>query len=165
MHIRTMQIEAHTAYTQWLSSEPWDFFLTMTDPGLSHPEAMYKRTRYAMNLMNTALYGKKFHKRGKGIEYVIGLERQKRGSVHSHSLIRLPDHDAKCRDQFPLGYWHKTINDLGGYSRIEVPNDNIKTVDYVTKYVCKEGELTFSETFNPNAPRSINHTLLGRTKK
>jgi hypothetical protein len=132
----------------------------MTDPGLSHPEAMHKRTRHGMNLISTSLYGKNWRRKGKGIEYVIGLERQKRGSVHSHTVIRLPDHDARDKIQFPLGYWNKVINDLGGHARLELPNDSMKTVDYVTKYVCKEGELFFSDTFVPSAPKAYSHTLL-----
>jgi hypothetical protein len=156
-----MQAEAHTAYTQWLSSEPWDLFLTMTDPGLSHPEAMYKRTRYAMNQINKSLYGKHFYKKGLGIEHVIGLERQKRGSVHSHTLIRLPHHNVKDRNEFPLGYWHARINKLGGFAKLELPNDSINTVDYVTKYVCKGGEIYLSETFIPSAPKAYSHTLFG----
>lgn len=161
MHPRTMQIHAHTAYTQWLSLEPWDLFLTMTDHTICHPEKMVKRTRHAMHLINKSLYGNNYRRRGKGIEYVIGIERQKRFSAHSHTIIRFPDHDVRDPNQFPLGYWHKTINELGGRAKLELPLNSLAICDYVTKYVCKEGELYFSETFNPAMPKAFSHTLLG----
>lgn len=164
MQIREMQNNAREAYTAWLSSEPWDAFLTLTDPGLSHPEAMYKRTRYFMNQVNKSLYGKHYYRRGQGIEHIIGLERQTRGSIHSHSLIRLPDHDAKDKTVFSLRRWQKFAQKLGGYAWLEAPNDSIKTVDYVTKYVCKGGEIYLSETFNPSMPRAYSQTLIGSSK-
>lgn len=161
MDVRTMQIEAHQAYTQWLGSRPFDLFVTLTDPGLSHPEHMYKRTRYLMALMNRKLYGRNWKKRTDGIEHVIGLERQKRGSVHSHSLIRIPTLDVRDREQFPLTYWHKVVNSLGGHGKIELPKSQSDVVDYVTKYVCKEGEIYLSDNLNPMAPREYSHSLLG----
>lgn len=161
MHIRTMQIEAHQAYTDWLGGRPWDLFLTLTDAGLSHPEHMYKRTRYFMSLINRKLYGRNWSKRTEGIEHVIGLERQKRGSVHSHSLIRIPTLDVRDRHQFPLSYWHRVANDLGGFAKIELPKCQGDVVDYVTKYVCKEGEIYLSYSLNPEAPRCYGDSLLG----
>jgi hypothetical protein len=162
MDLRTLQLEAHKEYTGWLSNEIWDCFLTLTDPGLSHPEAMYKRTRYYMNTINRFLYGRNFYKRGQGIEHVIGLERQKRGSVHSHSLIRFPDHDISDRNQFNIIDWNQRANDLGGWAKLERPRDSKQTVDYVTKYVCKGGEIYISENFNPRSPNAFSHTLLGQ---
>lgn len=164
LHIRTIQQEAHKAYSQWLSAEKWDAFLTLTDPGLSHPEAMYKRTRYFMNQVNKSLYGKNYWKRGQGIEHVIGLERQTRGSVHSHSLLRLPDHDSRDPSVFSLRHWQKVAQDLGGHAWLEVPKDSFDVVNYVTKYVIKGGEIYLSETFNPSAPKAFHHTLLGVSK-
>lgn len=161
MELRQLQTEAHRAYSEWLSSEKWDCFLTLTDPGLSHPEAMYKRTRYFMNSVNRKLYGRNYYKRGQGIEHVIGLERQKRGSVHSHSLIRLPDHDIKDRSQFSVIQWNEFAQELGGWAKLEMPRSSADTVDYVTKYVCKGGEIYLSETLNPSQPKSFSRSLLG----
>lgn len=162
MELRDLQVAAHQGYTDWLAAEKWDLFLTLTDPGLSHPEAMYKRTRYFMNCINRQLYGRNFYKRGQGIEHVIGLERQKRGSVHSHSLIRLPDHDIRDPGQFSIITWNRKAGELGGWAKLERPRDSAHTVDYVTKYVCKGGEIYLGETFNPNSPRAFSQTLLGQ---
>jgi len=154
--------ESRKAWSDWLSTEPWDVFLTLTDPGLSHPEAMYKRWRYFENNVNRKLYGNNFKRRGQGIETVVGLERQNRGSVHAHGLIRLPDHDAKDPGQFSWRYWQKFATELGGWARLDIPRSNKDVVDYVTKYVCKEGDLILGSNFNPNAPRSTAQTLLGQ---
>jgi hypothetical protein len=133
----------------------------MTDPGFPAPETMYKRTRYALNQINRSLYGPKFWKRGKGVEYVIGLERQTRGSVHSHTIVRFPEHDINDPTHFSLRYWANFFNELGGWSKLERPNHSERTVQYVTKYVCKEGEIYLSETLVPSAPKAFHHTLLG----
>lgn len=150
---------AREAYTEWLSAEPWDFFLTLTDPGLSHPEAMYKRTRFFLNQVNKSLYGNKWWNRTDGIEHVIGLERQTRGSVHSHTLFRLPDHNALDPAVFSMKQWQRFAQELGGYAWLEPPTDSEKTTDYVCKYVTKEGEIYISKGFNPHFPRHFSHTL------
>lgn len=151
------------AWADWLSHEPWDVFVTLTDPGLSHPEHMAKRFRYFENSINRTLYGNKFRKKGLGIETVVGLERQARGSVHAHGLVRLPDHDARNPQHFSLRYWQKFATDLGGWARLDVPRNSTDVVAYVTKYVCKEGDLILGRTFNPNNPRTVDKSLLGRT--
>ena len=150
------------AWAHWLSSERWDLFVTLTDPGLSHPEHMAKRFRYFENCVNRHLYGSKFRRRGQGIETVVGLERQQRGSVHAHGLVRLPDHDISNPRHFSLRYWQKFASDLGGWSRLDRPRNSSDVVAYVTKYVVKDGELIIGPNFNPNKPRSVDGTLLGR---
>lgn len=155
--------EARDAWAHWLSAEKWDVFLTLTDPGMSHPESMYKRWRYFVNNVNKSLYGRHFYRRTPGIEEVVGLERQQRGSVHAHGLIRLPDHDVNDPTQFPWKYWQKFASDLGGWAMLDIPKSSDAVVDYVTKYVCKEGDLVIGPGFNPNRPRTRAHTLLGST--
>lgn len=150
------------AWSQWLSAEKWDVFLTLTDPGLSHPEHMYKRFRYFENSVNRKLYGNHFKRRGKGIETIVGLERQQRGSVHAHGLIRLPDHDAKNPTQFSWRYWQKFASELGGWARLDIPRSNTDVVAYVTKYVVKDGDLVIGDNFDPNNPRIVENSLLGR---
>ena len=157
----TLQGKAREEWSRWLSSAPWDLFVTLTDPGMSHPEHMTKRSRYLEALMNRALYGNHHERRGQGIETVTGLERQKRGSVHSHMLVRFPDHDIRDPDQISLRYWQRKAADLGGHSYLTVPKSQNDVVDYVTKYVVKEGELVLGPMFDPNRPRSLAATLLG----
>lgn len=135
--------------------------MTLTDPGMSHPEHMTKRWRYLENTINYDLYGKGFRKRREGIETVVGLERQQRGSVHAHGLIRLPDHDVNDPEQFSWKHWQKWFSSLGGHAKLDIPRCSADVVSYVTKYVCKDGDLHIGPNFNPNTPRAYSHTLLG----
>ena len=123
---------------------------------------MYKRFRYFENSVNRKLYGNHFKRRGKGIETIVGLERQQRGSVHAHGLIRLPDHDAKNPTQFSWRYWQKFASELGGWARLDIPRSNTDVVAYVTKYVVKDGDLVIGDNFDPNNPRIVENSLLGR---
>lgn len=159
-HRVTLQGQAREAWAGWLSAAPWDVFFTLTDPGMSHPEHMAKRARYLEANINHALYGNHYRRRGQGIETVTGLERQQRGSVHAHMLMRLPDHNVRDRSQFSLGEWKRFADGLGGWSWPEIPRSQEDTVAYVTKYVVKEGDLMLGPMFNPNAPRTVAHSLL-----
>jgi hypothetical protein len=162
------------AWSAWLCAEPWDLFWTQTDAGMSHPEHMTKRVRYLENCINESLYGKNFKRKNQGIETVWGIERQTRGSVHAHGLIRLPNHDAKDPNQFSLEYWKDFSSELGfkfdpktgkripgGWSFIEVPKSQDDVARYVTGYVIKDGELIIVPNFNPNWPRTFSQTLFG----
>lgn len=160
------------AWAEWLSAEPWDAFVTLTDPGLSHPEHMSKRCRYLETQINEHLYGRNFRRKGKGIETIWGLERQTRGSVHAHGLVRLPDHDITDPNQFSLRYWQDFASKLGydrrtrkpsGFARIDLPRSTDDVVDYVTKYAVKGGEIIIGPNFRPSNPRTVDQTLLGRT--
>ena len=124
---------------------------------------MYKRFRYFENSVNRRLYGNNFKRRGQGIETICGLERQTRGSVHCHSLIRLPDHDVKDPLQFSWRYWQKFATELGGWARLDIPKSNADVVAYVTKYVVKDGDLIIGDNFDPGKPRTVSQTLLGKS--
>lgn len=159
------------AWIDWLCVEKWDAFVTLTDPGLSHPEHMSKRWRYLERCINESLYGKNFRRKGKGIETIVGLERQTRGSVHAHGLVRLPDHDINDPEQFPLRYWQDFASKLGyckatrkpsGFARFDLPRSQGDVVDYVTGYAVKGGEIIIGPAFRPSVPHTYGQTLLGR---
>lgn len=152
--------DARHAWGQWLAKAPWDVFVTLTDPGYPHPETMVKRARYLEASVNDGLYGKGWHRKGQGIETVTGLERQKRGSVHTHALWRLPDHQARDRSQFSLAHWQKFASSLGGYAWLQIPRDSADVAAYVSKYVVKDGELVLGDRFQPEAPRTYAQSLL-----
>ena len=116
---------------------------------------------YFENSVNRSLYGNNYRRRGQGIESVVGLERQQRGSVHAHGLIRLPDHDATDPLQFSWRHWQKFASELGGWARLDIPRSNTDVVAYVTKYVVKDGDLVLGENFRPNAPKSYGMTIPG----
>ena len=126
---------------------------------------MLKRTRYFCAKVNDSLYGKRWQRRGEGIEYVTGLELQKRGSCHSHSLLRLPDHDVHDREQFSLAYWQQFATRLGGYAWLQIPRETADVTAYVTKYVLKDGELVLSDNLNPWTPRTYGTSMLAAAER
>ena len=161
MYARAAPGAVREAWSEWLSAAPWDLFLTLTDGGYPHPEAMLKRGRYFCSKVNDNLYGRNWLKRGLGVEFVTGVELQKRGSCHTHSLIRLPHHDVRDREQFSLARWQRFATSLGGFAWLEVPKSTADITAYVTKYVLKDGELVLSPNLNPWQPRTFGTSLLG----
>jgi hypothetical protein len=172
-----MKIQATEAYTDWLSSAPWNLFVTITSARNATPETMLKETRWFMNKTNKHLYGKNWFKRTQGIEHVIGLERQKRGAMHSHSLVRFPDHDMtpdllrwlrhtalgkKIQNPSAHQQAFPYHGGLSGWSKIEIPRDQADITGYVCKYVTKEGDIYISASFDPSAPRTYSQTLMGQ---
>jgi hypothetical protein len=154
---------ARAAWAKWLSSGRWDVFVTLTDPGYPHPETMVKRCRYLEAKVNDSLYGRSWKRKGRGIETVTGLERQRRGSVHTHAIWRLPDHDASDPVQFSLRHWQRFASELGGFAWLQRPRSSADVVAYVSKYVVKDGELVLSPRLNPWVPRMFDDTLLAGT--
>ena len=118
--------------------------MTLTSEKQTHPEAMAKRFRYCSNKLSDHLYGKHWGNRGLGTQWVVGLERTKRGWPHAHACVRTPLVDARDRDQLDWGYWQRWFSETGGHCWLEPVRSQAAVVAYVTKYVVKDGELELS---------------------
>ena len=135
------------AWGSWIAAQPWDLFVTLTSEKQTHPEAMLKRFRYCTHKVNDHVYGRRWQRRAEGLQWVAGIERTKQGWPHSHAVVRFPGRDirgAEGRNVFDLGYWQKWMSNTGGYSWLELPRSEQAVVQYVTKYVVKDGELELS---------------------
>ena len=155
MDSRTLELEAREGWNVWLSSRPWDLFVTLTSDHRTHPEALHKRLQYCCNTMCDELYGRAVRrKRRNPIEYVNGIERHKTGWPHSHALLRLPGVDVSDREQFSLAEWQKWITGTGGFAWLSPPRSQGDVVSYVTKYVTKDGELALSDNLSPAVDRT-----------
>lgn len=135
------------AWGSWIGSQPWDLFVTLTSEKQTHPEAMLKRFRYCMNKASDSLYGRSRKPSDARSQWVVGLERTKRGWPHSHAVVRFPNVDIRGpegRARFDLGYWQKWFSETGGFAWLEIPRSEQAVVQYVTKYVVKDGELEVS---------------------
>jgi len=139
--------ETRDAYADWISSEPFDVFLTVTAADRTSPEAMLKRTRYILSRWSRHLWGNNAHRKGLKFEGVIGIERTKAGNPHSHSLIRLPD--AQAGLPLPLAILQDIASATGGFCKVESPRQQADVASYVAKYVTKEGELYFTPGWTP----------------
>lgn len=135
------------SWGDWIGAQPWDLFVTLTSEKQTHPEAMLKRFRYCTHKVNDHVYGRRWERRGEGVQWVAGLERTKQGWPHSHAVVRFPGRDirgAAGRNIFDLGYWQGWMTDTGGFAWLELPKSEQAVVAYVTKYVVKDGELELS---------------------
>lgn len=136
------------AWSEYLSGQEWDLFVTMTSVKKTHPEALLKRWRYSANIISDHVYGNHWDRRGLGLQWVVGLERTKQGWPHSHALVRFPLVSIKGQEGkaiFDLGYWQKKLTDLGGFVRLDQPRSKLAVVNYVSKYVTKDGDLYWSD--------------------
>lgn len=142
------------AWAEWIGRQPWDLFVTVTSERQTHPEAMLKRFRYCMNTASDHVYGKHWDRRGTGLQWLVGLERTKRGWPHCHAVVRFPNFDLRG-DQgkaiFPLAYWRDKFSD-GGFAKLDLPRDVDACIGYVSKYVTKDGDLHWSANCEFPAP-------------
>jgi hypothetical protein len=149
--IRCQSAAIREAWSGFLSQRPWDLFLTLTSEKRTHPEALHKRFRYCCNLIGRELYGRVGTRHGNPIEYVNGIERHKSGWPHSHAVMRIPGVDLVDQEQFSLAIWQARITDTGGFSWLSRPRSSDQVVDYVSKYVTKDGELLLSDNLSPGS--------------
>lgn len=150
------------AWGSWIGGQPWDLFVTLTSEKQTHPEAMLKRFRYCMNKASDHVYGRRWSERGLGMQWVVGLERTKQGWPHSHAVARFPGVDIRGqegRQVFDLGYWQKKMTSTGGFSWLQIPRSEQAVVQYVTKYVVKDGELELSPTVEFAGAPGYQHLL------
>jgi len=142
-----LQPSLRATWADWISAQPWDLFVTLTSEKQTHPEAMLKRFRYCMRKASDHVYGKNWERRGTGLQWLCGLERTKQGWPHSHAVVRFPDLELASQDGrrvFDLGYWNQKFSETGGFSYLSLPRSETAVVAYVSKYVCKDGDLEWS---------------------
>lgn len=154
----------------WLSGEPWDAFLTMTQdvngtlqragpspllteetriwkrPRLAHPEQLLKRFNVCREKFNRARYGRNWRKDDRNaMSAVIGVERHANYSAHAHALLRIPG--GLTADE--ARSWQLVFTETGGFCKLELPRSQTHVLSYVTDYVTKRGELEFTANFEP----------------
>jgi hypothetical protein len=62
-------------------------------------------------------------------------------------VVRFPGTDIRGQEGraiFDLGYWQRWMTDTGGFAWLQIPRSEQAVVQYVTKYVVKDGELELS---------------------
>jgi len=126
----------------------WTWFGTFTfkEP-VSRSGAERDWNRFIREL-NTIRFGKRYQARGETITYAKGIEYQKRGVIHLHTLIGLL---VPRMNQFDaMKIWERCgslieVNGVDvprtGYSRIYEYDASRGGLYYITKYVSKGGEI------------------------
>lgn len=148
MKSQALPVSLRSAYGDWIAGQPWDLFVTMTSEKQTHPEALLKRHRYCMNKISDHVYGNNWERRGLGVQWLVGMERHKSGWPHSHAVVRFPLVDIRGQEGkaiFDLGYWRNWMTETGGFVRLDQPRSQQAVVQYVSKYVVKDGELHWSD--------------------
>jgi len=122
-------------WVSFLGGYRWDWLGTFTfREGRVHAEAADKLFRVFISKANRVKYGRRWHKKGLGISWVRGLERQRRGTLHYHALL---SGVGELRRLTYMDLW----NELAGFAKIEPPRSRADVVRYVSKYVVKGGEI------------------------
>lgn len=134
------------AYAEWLAAAyPWQWFVTMTSRNRTHPEAMVKRFRLAVSMMERKYLGRRPAMRDR-IVWVLAEERHKNGNPHLHALA-WQRHDLNAWSRRSRTEFKQLLQDLSGWSKVEPPNHSGSVCGYVAKYLAKDGELQFSWTY------------------
>jgi hypothetical protein len=138
-HVKQVQTLG-VAWAGYILSLPLEFnwFCTQTFRDLVHPERGDKLHRVFMNKLNMEIWGNHYHKdKLKGVVWIRGSERQKRGALHYHTLVAGVPPDVKRLKYMDI--W----NELAGFAKIETPREVLNTAVYLTKhaYAFKEGNI------------------------
>lgn len=131
------------AYASFLADYPWQWFCTFTFEFPPHPESANKKFRLWVNRINRALYGCRAQKHKRSVFWVLALEYHKTGVIHFHALL---GDVTDLNTQFSRFEAMKLWESIGGYARIYPIDEKLEAVtSYVSKYVIKGGEISFSE--------------------
>jgi len=138
------------AWVEMISRHEWQWFGTFTFREEVHPEKADKLFRLWCALLDESHIGKRWRKHpDKRLQWVRGLEWQKRGVLHYHALIRnLPAYRDGLEDrQRCAAEWDK----LAGFAYILPVAEIGGVAGYISKYCSKGGEVDFSFNCTPQA--------------
>jgi hypothetical protein len=127
----------------WLAKYNWQWFCTFTFKNPPHPESANKKFRLWINRLNRGLYGCRAQKKGQSVYWVLALEYHKSGVIHFHALLSNEvDLNETCSRFEAMERWEK----IAGIARIYPIDEHLeKVTSYVSKYVLKGGEISFSD--------------------
>ena len=136
--------DLRAAWASYLTTYPWQWFVTLTFKDEVHPEAARKRYGRWIDYVNRQAYGSRYRKRTKGVFWALAAEPQKRGVLHYHALVgdvenlnnRVSRKDARNR-------WYE----IEGIGRVDPITHTMGAVtNYVSKYITKGGDIELSES-------------------
>ena len=129
-------------WSSFLTRFDWQWFGTFTFREEVHPEKADKLFRLWCALLDESNLGagwwrpqKKKHR----VQWIRGLEWQKRGVLHYHALLRnLPAYRIGLQDR---QHWASEWDRLAGFSKLETPESQDDCASYVAKYCSKGGQV------------------------
>lgn len=143
---RIIKVELCDAWLNWMVDiRLWSSFLTLTygdnNAGIYEGKPPYvsvdralKDWRWLIHSINKEVFGANCHRKvgHSYFSYLLGIERQGRDVVHFHALTDRP---------IPYTRVHDLWNMNCGFAYIKEVEDRSRAVEYVTKYVLKDGEV------------------------
>lgn len=108
-------------------------FVTTTFKEETSLNSVLRRHGFVTQQINRKLFGNNWRRRGEGVSYVIGIEPQSRGVLHSHAVWDLPF--------VPYDVVHGLEKRIGGRIWIEPVTDASGVGYYVSKYAVKSGSV------------------------
>lgn len=137
----------HDAWSEFLKTQPWQWFVTFTFKEEIHPEAASKLFNLWINKLNRTLYSKRWKKSKQGgCKWVRALEWQKRGVLHYHALIA----NVGYADRVTwANYWTELgESSKAGFIKIDQYDESLGGAEaYLSKYVTKDGDIDISPNF------------------
>lgn len=134
------------AYGEFLASwYPWQWFCTFTSAKPTHPEALLKAGFHWLHKLDRQLEGRRPKPASRTV-CCFAVERHKSGQPHMHAILyhhRDLNHIAMRRDWQKV--WHEEMQ--MGFAKVEAPQSAERAARYCGKYLAKEGELYFSDSF------------------
>lgn len=137
----------HEAWTEFISTQDYQWFVTFTFKEEIHPEAADKLFRVWINKLNRSLYGQRWRKHPPyGVKWVRALEWQKRGVLHYHALIANVGYQS--RELWAAVWTELGVDSKAGFIKIDQYNEALGGAEaYLSKYVAKGGQVDISPNF------------------
>jgi len=147
---RSARPSLHEGWVEFITRHNWQWFCTFTFREEVHPEKADKLFRLWCALLDESILGRYWHRKNKRymrVQWVRGLEWQKRGVLHYHALLRniAPYRDGSTDRLF----WAEEWNRLAGIARIYPVDDVAGAAGYISKYCAKGGEVDFCAALSP----------------
>ena len=139
------------AWREWISKIPWRAMITLTvkDPFMK-VESLINSYMRLVRYVNKEVFGNNYTRivHHSYFDYLVGVERQKRGAPHLHVLVDRP---------VPFDYIRKMWEKAWGigWVGIDKVSEKIGAVEYLTKYVAKGGELILHTALENTAPNRM----------
>lgn len=131
---RSLEREAHEAYTRWISSVPWSLFCTWTVDKKTGPDTLLKAIfRWIRNLERDVTgHAARNDATWPGVGWVVGLEQHtEHVSPHGHGLL------VGAESAYLAPHWQRWKDDHGR-GRFERVDSSRAVAFYCTKYAVKE---------------------------
>jgi hypothetical protein len=120
----------------------WPVMATLTFRDPVGPDPAMARWRSLVRVLNESVFGSHYTQKVKHsyFSYLMGIEFQRRDVVHFHALISRP---------VDFGLIHRWWNKAAGFAWVSQVRDRVASLNYVTKYVLKGGEVLSYRSMKP----------------